>query len=215
MSFSLRLGYAVMIFVLILCEASFGSSPARADIFGTVHGIVHDPQHRPIQDAAVDLKALHSDWVQHQKTNGDGEFDFGTVPLGEYTVTVTVANFQQSQQNVAVGSGTSPVLHFQLELASISEKAVVTGEQITATTDSVTPTALLSRQDIQGTPGADRTNSLAMITDYVPAAYVTHDMLHMRGGHQVDWLIDGIPIPNTNIAANLGPTIRPERHRLS
>jgi hypothetical protein len=44
----------------------------------------------------------------------------------------------------------------------------------------------------------------------VPAAYVTHDMLHMRGGHQVDWLIDGVPIPNTNIAANLGPVIDPK-----
>jgi hypothetical protein len=49
-----------------------------------------------------------------------------------------------------------------------------------------------------------------MITDYVPAAYVTHDMLHMRGGHQVDWLIDGIPLPNTNIAANLAPVIDPK-----
>jgi len=44
----------------------------------------------------------------------------------------------------------------------------------------------------------------------VPAAYVTHDMLHMRGGHQVDWLIDGVPIPNTNIATNLGPVIDPK-----
>ena len=60
------------------------------------------------------------------------------------------------------------------------------------------------------TPGADRTNALQMITDYVPAAYVTHDMLHMRGGHQVDWLIDGVPIPNTNIATNLGPQIDPK-----
>jgi hypothetical protein len=51
---------------------------------------------------------------------------------------------------------------------------------------------------------------MAMITDYVPAAYVTHDMLHMRGGHQVDWLIDGVPIPNTNIATNLGPQIDPK-----
>jgi len=185
-------------------------TPARAEIFGNVHGIVHDPQHRPIPDAAVDLKAQHSDWVQHQKTNDNGEFDFSAVPLGEYTVTVMVANFQPSQQNLVVGSGTSPVLHFQLELASVTEKTVVTGEQIIATMDSVTPTAMLSRQDIQETPGADRTNSLAMITDYVPAAYVTHDMLHMRGGHQVDWLIDGIPIPNTNIAANLGPTIDPK-----
>ena len=49
-----------------------------------------------------------------------------------------------------------------------------------------------------------------MITDYVPAAYVTHDMLHMRGGHQVEFLIDGVPIPNTNIATNLGPQIDPK-----
>ena len=132
------------------------------------------------------------------------------MPLGEYTVTVTVTGFQQSQQAVIVGSSTSPVLHFQLELAGVSDKTVVTGEPVTASTDSVTPTTLLSRQDIQSTPGADRTNSLAMITDYVPGAYVAHDMLHMRGGHQVDWLIDGIPIPNTNIASNLGPTIDPK-----
>ena len=49
-----------------------------------------------------------------------------------------------------------------------------------------------------------------MITDYVPATYVTRDMLHMRGGHQVNWLIDGVPIPNTNIATNLGPEINPK-----
>ncbi len=60
-------------------------------------------------------------------------------------------------------------------------------------TDTVTPTTHDQPRDIQHTPGADRTNSLAMITDYVPATYVTHDMLHMRGGHQVEWLIDGVP----------------------
>jgi hypothetical protein len=193
-----------------LCVAVFSTVPAHAEIFGSVHGIVHDPQHRPIQDAAIDLKAQHSDWVQHQKTNGDGEFDFSAVPLGEYTVTVSVANFQTAAQSVVVASGSSPVLHFQLELAGVAEKTVVTGEPVSASVESVTPTTLLSREIIQDTPGADRTNSLQMITDYVPGAYVTHDMLHMRGGHQVDWLIDGIPIPNTNIAANLGPQIDPK-----
>jgi TonB-dependent receptor-like protein/carboxypeptidase family protein len=183
---------------------------ARAEIFGTVHGIVHDPQHRPIQDATVDLMAQHSDWVQHQKTNGDGEFDFSAVPLGEYTVTVTVPNFQSAGQSVIVNSGSNPVLHFQLTLATVSEKTVVTGEPVSATTDSVTPTTLLSRMDIQDTPGADRTNSLAMITNYVPGSYVTHDQLHIRGGHQVSWLVDGVPVPNTNIASNVGPQFDPK-----
>jgi hypothetical protein len=193
-----------------VCTSAFFPVPARTEIFGTVHGIVHDPQHRPIQDADVALKAQHSDWVQHQKTNGDGEFEFSAVPLGEYTVTVTIANFQPAMQSVVVTSGSSPVLHFPMELAGLSEKTVVTGEPVSATLDSVTPTTLLNRQDIQDTPGADRTNSLSMITDYVPGAYITHDQLHVRGGHQVSWLIDGVPIPNTNIASNVGPQIDPK-----
>jgi hypothetical protein len=210
MSFRMRLSFSALSFVLILCGASLVSKPAGAEIFGTVHGIVHDPQHRPVQDAAVDLKAQHSDWTQHQKTNADGEFDFSAVPLGEYTVTVTVSGFQQSQQDVIVESGTSPVMHLQLALAGVTEKTVVSGEPFAATMDSVTPTTLLSRQDIQDTPGADRTNSLAMITDFVPGSYVTHDQLHIRGGHQTSWLVDGVPVPNTNIASNVGPQFDPK-----
>jgi hypothetical protein len=175
-----------------------------------VHGIVHDPQHRPIQNVAVDLKSQRSDWTQHQETNDNGEFDFNAVPLGEYSVTVTMANFRTEQQSVVVGSGTNPVLHFQMALASVNEKTVVTGEPVTATMDSVTPSTLLSRQDVQDTPGASRTNSLAIITDYVPGSYITHDQLHIRGGHQVSWLIDGVPVPNTNIASNVGPQFDPK-----
>ena len=63
---------------------------------------------------------------------------------------------------------------------------------------------------IDETPGADRTMGTEMITDYVPGAYMTHDMLHMRGGHQTSWLIDGVAIPNTKIASNVGPQIDPK-----
>ena len=199
-----------VILVFAACAVFLFSPRACAEIFGGVHGIVHDPQHRPIAGASVDLKAQASDWAQHQKSNDSGEFDFSVVPLGEYTVTVTVANFQSTAQNVVVTSGSSPVLHFQMELASVAEKTVVTGEPVEASVESSTPTTLLSRQTIQETPGADRSNSLAMITDYVPGAYITHDQLHIRGGHQTSWLVDGVPVPNTNIASNLGPQIDPK-----
>ncbi len=49
-----------------------------------------------------------------------------------------------------------------------------------------------------------------MITDYVPGAYMVHDQLHVRGGHQVTWQIDGVPVPNTNIASNVGPQFDPQ-----
>jgi hypothetical protein len=185
-------------------------SVAYATIFGSVRGVVHDPQHRPIQGANVTLKAQNSDWTQYQDSSGDGEFEFSSVPLGNYTVNVLSKGFQQMQQGVIVQSDTSPVLHFELTVAGVKESIIVPETPVEATTESVTPTTMVNRIDIQQTPGADRTNGMEMITDYVPAAYVTHDMLHMRGGHQVDWLIDGVPIPNTNIANNIGPQIDPK-----
>jgi TonB dependent receptor/Carboxypeptidase regulatory-like domain/TonB-dependent Receptor Plug Domain len=195
--------------LLLALWVSFGSI-ALATIFGNIRGIVHDPQHRPIADASVTLKSATSDWTQTARTNQDGEFAFTTVPLGDYIVTVTKSGFATAQETVTVVSDSSPVLHFQLKIAALHQTATVAAEAEVANVDSVTPTTLVDRLDIAQTPGADRTNSLQMITDYVPAAYVTHDMLHMRGGHQVDWLIDGIPVPNTNIASNLGPVIDPK-----
>ena len=188
----------------------FLGTAAFATIFGSVRGVVHDPQHRPIQGAHVTLKAQNSEWAKSQDSIDNGEFEFTSVPIGNYTATVTSKGFQEVRQDVIVQSDTSPVLHFELTIAGASENVTVSETPVEAPMDTVTPTTMVSRIDIQQTPGADRTNGMEMITDYVPAAYVTHDMLHMRGGHQVEWLIDGVPIPNTNIANNLGPQIDPK-----
>jgi hypothetical protein len=186
----------------------FGTA-AFATLFGTVRGIVHDPQHRPVPSSEVVLKAKSSDYTQKTQTDANGEFHFDAVPLGEYTVTVTNASFEGQEQIVTVLSGTAPILHFEMHLATQSQSVTVSAEAAPGQTESVTPTTLVDRQEIQETPGASRTNSLAMITDYMPGSYFTHDQLHVRGGHQVSWLIDGVPIPNTNIASNLGPQIDP------
>jgi hypothetical protein len=76
--------------------------------------------------------------------------------------------------------------------------------------EQITPTTMISRQEIAMTPGADLSNSLSAVTDYVPGAYITHDQLRIRGGHQVSWVIDGVPIPNTNMASNVGPQTDPK-----
>src|ERR1039458_2067617 len=192
--------------VLALCS----TAAVFATIFGSVRGIVHDSQHRPIHGATITLKAKLSDWKQTQSTNDDGEFVFNAVPIGDYSVTVAADGFQNVEQNISVSSGSAPVLHFPMALATATQSVSVTAEPVTATPDSVTPTTVVNREDIQMTPGADRTNSLAMITDYVPGAYFTHDQLHVRGGHQVSWLVDGVPVPNTNIASNVGPQFDPK-----
>jgi outer membrane cobalamin receptor len=183
---------------------------ALATIFGSVRGIIHDPQHRPIQGAIVMLKSQSSDWAKSASTDANGEFTFNAVPLGDYSISVASPGFAQAAQNVVVNSGTEPVVHFQLRLGGAKETVNVSGAPEVAPTDSATPITLVNREEIERTPGASRSNSMAMITDFVPGAYVTHDQLHIRGGHQTSWLVDGVPVPNTNIASNLGPQFDPK-----
>src|SRR5712691_6091847 len=186
------------------------AAPAFATIFATVKGLVHDPQHRPVPGAVVTLTARQADWAQTATTDAGGAFQIAAVPVGDYTVTVVLQGFAPARQTVTVTSGSAPLLHFQLDLAPVSETVTVSASPASVRPDSVTPTTLVNRQDIQNTPGADRTNGLEAITAFVPGAYVTHDQLHVRGGHQVSWLIDGVPVPNTNIASNVGPQFDPK-----
>ncbi len=195
--------------VLGIC-ASLSAEYASATVFGTVRGIVHDPQHRPIADIKLVLSAKDSDYTVNTVTDSEGQFHFDAVPLGEYTVTISDPLFLPEKQKVTVLSGSAPILHFELHLATQNDSVTVSAHSASEQTESPTPTDLIDRQAIRDTPGATRSNSMAMITNFVPGAYMTHDQLHVRGGHQVSWLIDGVPIPNTNIASNLGPQIDPK-----
>jgi carboxypeptidase family protein len=201
--------------LIILALLLLTSIDAFANIYGAVRGIVHDPQHRPVQGAMVMLKAKSSDWAKTISTGASGEFEINAVPLGDYSISVASQGFAQTAQDVTVISGTVPVVHFQLQLATATAKITVSAAPEAAPIDSATPTTFVSRLDVEHTPGAARSNSLAMITDYVPGAYVTHDQLHIRGGHQTSWLVDGVPVPNTNISSNLGPNSIPKTSTIS
>ena len=194
----------ILFFVILL----FTAVCTGATIFGSVRGIVHDPQHRPVPDIKVILKALTSDYSQTTLTDAAGEFHFDAVPLGEYVVDISDATFVADEQSVTVFSGASPILHMELKLPSQNQTVTVSADS--AQSGTSTSTSLVDRLQIQETPGASRSNSLAMVTDFVPGAYLTHDQLHIRGGHQASWLIDGVSIPNTNIASNVGPQIDPK-----
>ena len=201
---------SALVVVSLITALLFLALPLSATIFGSVRGIVHDPQHRPVTGATVVLKAKNSDWSQEVETNQDGVFTFAVVAIGDYALSAEKSGFAKAQRDFTVLSDTNPILHLQLEVAAPAESVSVTAQYDPFNVDTVTPTTMVDRRDIINTPGADLSNSLAMITEFVPGAYVTHDLLHIRGGHQTSWLIDGVTIPNTNIGTNLGPQIDPK-----
>ena len=186
-------------------------APARswATAFGSVRGAVEDVRGKPVAGAHVALRSGASGSIITERTDAQGRFDFPSVAIGSYLLTVSRSGFVSASQPVTVESGYFPAPSILLQRVSRLAAVTVSAPEEPAVA-SVTPISLVSEQDIASTPGATNANSLAMITDYVPGAYEAHDMLHMRGGHQTNWLMDGVEIPNTNIAENLGPAINPQ-----
>jgi outer membrane receptor protein involved in Fe transport len=195
---------------IIISLPLFSCLAAMASVFGTIKAIVHDPQHRPVQGAQVEVQSRTSDFKTSSTTNEEGMALLSNVPVGEYEIKVISPGFGGAEQAVTVTSGNVQEMHFALAVAQHQETVEVSGAPETVNPTSSTPQTLVNRSDIAQTPGADRTNSMAMITNYVPGAAIVHDQLHVRGGHQVTWEIDGIPVPNTNIATNVGPQFDPK-----
>ena len=195
----------------VIISLLLGSVSGHATVFATIHGVVHDAQHRPIPEAQVMLVAAQSAFSLKATTASNGTFEIAQVPIGVYRLSISAAGFAEYVQPLTITSASNPVLHIPLTVAGLEESVVVkAGASSASETGATSPTTLVTRADIDETPGATRTLGMQMITDFVPGSYMNHNMLHIRGGHQTSWLIDGVSIPNTKISSNVGPQIDPK-----
>lgn len=190
--------------------ALLGGSAADAQIFGTVRGSVMDPQDLPVAGATVSIKSQASSWTAEAKSDESGAFSIPLVPAGSYLIEIEHQGFKTMSQILNLSIGAAPVLVFFMELGSINSEVSVSAALETTNPEASSPPVTVSMDDILHTPGADRTSSMNFVTDYVPGAYMLHDHLHIRGGHEVSWLVDGVPIPNTNISTNVGRQMDPK-----
>ena len=179
---------------------------------GAVRGTVKDPSGAAIPAAKVTLKEMHTDWMQSTVSNSTGAFVINGVPLGEYTLTVEQEGFAPSKQAVHVLIGSAPTIEVILMIGAATSSVSVseTASEVVAAESSAPPTVVSGDQIREGLPGAEQMSSLRFITETAPGAFVLHDHLHVRGGHQIDWILNGVPIPNTNMSSNVGRTLDPK-----
>jgi outer membrane cobalamin receptor len=187
-----------------------GATTGYAQIYGTVRGTVLDPQGNVIQAAQVTLKAHDSAYTKTTQTNETGLFTFTAIPANTYAVEVSHRGFQTATQVVNLAILSAPMMKFSLTVAGVETSVAVSEVVAPVNQDSSSPPVIVEESDILHTPGADRASSIAFITNFVPGAFLLHDHLHMRGGHQVSWLVDGVPVPNTNLSSSVGRQLDPK-----
>jgi outer membrane receptor protein involved in Fe transport len=196
----------------LLCAALVGVTlpQSAAAQEAQLRGVVHDSTHRPIAYAQVMLENVQSQDRLTVASDASGAFQMRNLPAGEYRVRVEAAGFTPAEQTLEIAVGSARVLHFELAVGGAREEVHVTDRALQADATSATTQTTITRAQIESFAGADQTNSLRLITEFVPGSYVVHDQLHVRGGHQVTWALDGVPLPNTNIASNVGPQFDPK-----
>src|SRR5258705_2511298 len=119
---------------------------------GALRGAVRDAQ-GVIPGAEVILINEDTNAERSAMTNEVGEYAFGSVLPGTYTVRVSLPGFKTDERKgFRIGTQQSLVLDFLLEVGTLSEQITVTGEAPLVERASATQAASLAKEALQTLP---------------------------------------------------------------
>ena len=131
---------------------------------GALRGAVKDAQ-GVIPGAEVTLINEDTNAVRAAVSNEVGEYAFGSVLPGTYTVRVSLPGFKtEERKGFRVGTQQSLVLDFSLEVGAISEQITVTGEAPLVERATATQAASLDKEALQSLPIFGRNTFFAAIS---------------------------------------------------
>ncbi len=194
-------------FVVVAAFSVALALPVQADVPGLVSGTVRDTSGLPLPGVTLTIVGAAGGFRAETTTDGQGRYSLMAARSGDYDLEATLSGFQPSHRRIHVGVGERLVLNVQLAVANISQSVTVHGDSATRTPAS---RVLVTRTDLDHIPGALQAGSLCVITELSPSAVVAHDEIHVRGGHQVSYEIDGVQVPSTSVTSNLALLFDPK-----
>jgi hypothetical protein len=174
-----------------------GLTVAQSISSGTIEGVVNDPSGAVVPGAKIELHNDVTGYSQSAATDHNGAFRLTNIPLNPYHLHVTVAGFQDYEQDVTLRS-TIPV-SVTVKLALAGAKQTVTVEAAGAAMLENEPTAHVDvdrnvlNKIIQSDPAGGLSQAITYSTGGVAAD--GNGLFHPLGDHaQVTFVIDGQPI---------------------
>ncbi len=128
---SMRKWFVVLAFLSLALPARGQSN------YAAVTGTVMDPQHLPVANAAVELRALSTGAIRRVATNGKGIFEAPALFPDDYEVTVSAAGFAAAKQSLHVEVGQNLAIEVNLVLSGAAQNIRVTAQvDVLRTTDA-------------------------------------------------------------------------------
>ena len=121
------LGRSVFLLALLILSTTTGA--LAQDTTGIIEGGVTDKTSSVIAGAHVVAKHLETGFTKETTTGTDGFYRLLLLPIGQYSVTVTAAQFATLvREPIQVNVSQTVRLNVQLEVRSVAETVTVSGD---------------------------------------------------------------------------------------
>ena len=161
-------------YAVFLCLLLAVAAQAQVN-FANLHGVVLDPQQKPISNATVVLTGMETGATRYVVTNADGLYEAPTVASGAYTISVAVPGFAPLSRRLTLEVGQNLDLDFHLQLVSVAQSVSVQGGSVAMDSTKTSVGEVVEPKSIQDLPMNGR-----MILDLV----TTVPGAHMGAGAQ-------------------------------
>ena len=162
---------------LIVSLITFASIVARADVTGSLGGVVHDPSQAVVAGAKVTITNTQTNQSQTATTDANGAYHFLALAAGTYKISVTAAGFRpySSSNEITVQVNDQLKLDIPLEVGTVAEEVDVTGNLVRVETESTQLGDVIDSQKMLALPlnGRSYLDLLGLQAGVAPSGSVT------------------------------------------
>src|SRR5713226_5800665 len=164
----------------------FSASIARAQqTLGSINGTVSDSSGAVLNKVSVRVKNAGTNLEVSATTRDDGSYQVAALPIGKYSVTFSLAGFNNEvHSEILVQGGLTTTINAALRAGSVSTSVTVTGTPLLNQTDT-TNGYTLGSDLIENTPlGTGSFTQLALLSPGVNADFLTGSGTNAGLGNQ-------------------------------
>jgi len=123
--------------LLLVLAIIFSPTALRADVTGSILGVVHDRSQAVVAGARIVATNVQTNFKEETVSAADGSYRILALPAGTYKVTVTAPGFQQyTATDVDLKVNDQLRVDVTLDVGSVTEKVEITANAVQVQTES-------------------------------------------------------------------------------
>jgi hypothetical protein len=122
---------------LIVLIMAFGSNPARADVTGSILGVVRDRTQAVVAGAKITATNVQTNFSKETTSDADGSYHILALPAGNYKVTATAPGFRPfAATDVTLEVNDQFRIDITLEVGTVTEEINVAANAVRVETEN-------------------------------------------------------------------------------